>query len=102
MKILSVTISKKLFFIFLINSIITVTISGMVIYSFLGLSGQFNFNSELSNFKSILDSIRIEHRDDFEHELVAELGGGGVVTDKEVNHSLHHVGCIALPGVNPS
>ena len=60
MKFLSVTISKKLFFIFLINTIITVTISGMVIYSFLGLSGQFNFNSELSNFKSILDSIRIE------------------------------------------
>ncbi len=60
MKILSVTISKKLFFIFLINSIITVTISGMVIYSFLGLSGQFNFNSELSTYKSTLDSIRIE------------------------------------------
>jgi len=60
MKILSVTISKKLFFIFLINSIITVTISGMVIFSFLGLSGQFNFNSELSTYKSTLDSIRIE------------------------------------------
>ena len=60
MKFLSITISRKLFFIFLINTIITVTISGMVIFSFLGLSSQFNFNSELSSFKSILDSIRIE------------------------------------------
>jgi methyl-accepting chemotaxis protein len=60
MRFLSVTISKKLFFVFLINSIITVTISGMVIYSFLGLSAQFNFNSDLSTYKSTLDSIRIE------------------------------------------
>jgi len=60
MKFLAVTISRKLFFIFLINSIITITISGMVIFSFLGLSGQFNFNSELSIYKSTLDSIRIE------------------------------------------
>ena len=28
--------------------------------SFLGLSGQFNYNSELSTYKTILDSIRIE------------------------------------------
>ena len=34
MKFLAVTISRKLFFIFLINSIITITISGMVIFSF--------------------------------------------------------------------
>ena len=60
MKFLSITISRKLFFIFIINSIITVTISGMVIFSFLGLSSQFNFNSELSTYKSTLDSIRIE------------------------------------------
>ena len=60
MKFLSITISRKLFFIFIINSIITVSISGMVIFSFLGLSSQFNFNSELSTFKGILDSIRIE------------------------------------------
>ena len=60
MNLLSLTISKKLFFIFLINSIITVTISGMVMISFLGLSGQFNYNSELSTYKTILDSIRIE------------------------------------------
>jgi methyl-accepting chemotaxis protein len=60
MKYLSITISKKLFFIFIINSVIMVTISGLVIISFTGLSGQFNYNSELSVFKTTLDSIRIE------------------------------------------
>ncbi|MDC0230292.1 hypothetical protein OAK48_04885, partial [Deltaproteobacteria bacterium] len=60
MKFLSITISRKLFFIFIINSIITVTISGLVIISFTGLSGQFNYNSELSVYKTTLDSIRIE------------------------------------------
>ena len=60
MKFLSITISRKLFFIFIINSVITVTISGLVIISFTGLSGQFNYNSELSVYKTNLDSIRIE------------------------------------------
>ncbi len=60
MKFLSITISRKLFIIFLINSVITISISGMVIISFLGLSSQFNYNSELSVYKTILDSIRIE------------------------------------------
>ena len=60
MKFLSITISRKLFFIFIINSVITVTISGLVIISFTGLSGEFNYNSELSVFKTTLDSIRIE------------------------------------------
>ena len=60
MKFLSITISRKLFFIFLINSVITLTISGLVIISFLGLSGQFSSNSDLSTYKIILDSIRIE------------------------------------------
>ena len=60
MKFLSITISRKLFFIFIINSVITVTISGMVIFSFKGLSGQFNYNTELSVYKTTLDSIRIE------------------------------------------
>ena len=60
MKFLSITISRKLFFIFMINSVITVTISGMVIFSFTGLSSQFNYNSELSVYKTTLDSIRIE------------------------------------------
>ncbi len=60
MKFLSITISRKLFFIFMINSVITVTISGMVIFSFTGLSSQFNYNSGLSVYKTTLDSIRIE------------------------------------------
>jgi len=59
MKFLSITISKKLFFIFLINSVIMVTISGMVIFSFSGLSSQFDFNSDLSAYKTNLDAIRI-------------------------------------------
>ena len=60
MKFLSITISKKLFFIFLINSLIMVSISGMVIFSFSGLSSQFDFNSDLSAYKTNLDAIRIE------------------------------------------
>ena len=60
MKFLSITISRKIFFIFIINSVITVTISGLVIISFTGLSGQFSYNSELSVYKTTLDSIRIE------------------------------------------
>ena len=60
MKFLSITISKKLFFIFLINSVIMVSISGMVIFSFSGLSSQFDFNSDLSAYKTNLDAIRIE------------------------------------------
>ena len=60
MKFLSIKISKKLFFIFLINSVIMVTISGMVIFSFSGLSSQFDFNSDLSAYKTNLDAIRIE------------------------------------------
>jgi len=60
MKFLSITISKKLFFIFLLNSVIMVTISGMVIFSFSGLSSQFDFNSDLSAYKTNLDAIRIE------------------------------------------
>ena len=60
MKFLSLTISRKIFFIFIINSVITVTISGLVIISFTGLSDQFNYNSELSDYKTTLDSIRIE------------------------------------------
>ena len=48
MKFLSMKISKSLFFIFLINSVIMVIISGMVIFSFSGLSSQFDFNSDLS------------------------------------------------------
>ena len=37
-----------------------VSISGMVIFSFSGLSSQFDFNSDLSAYKTNLDAIRIE------------------------------------------
>jgi len=60
MKGLSFTISKKLFFIFLANSLIILTISGLVLQSFSGLSGQFNHNSQLLNYKITLDAIRVE------------------------------------------
>ncbi len=60
MKFLSITISKKLFYIFLINSVIMVTISGMVIFPFSGLLSQFDFNSDLFAYKTNLDAIRIE------------------------------------------
>ena len=61
MKLLSITISRKIFFIFLINSIITITISGLVINSFLDLSKTLHYSSEvLSTYKINLDLIRIE------------------------------------------
>lgn len=60
MKGLSFTISKKLFLIFLANSLIILTISGLVLQSFSGLSGQFNHNSQLLNYKITLDAIRVE------------------------------------------
>ena len=35
-------------------------ISGLVLNSFTGLSDQFNYNSQLLNYKIILDAIRVE------------------------------------------
>ena len=57
---LSFTISKKLFLFFLVNSLIILMISGLVLNSFTGLSDQFNYNSQLLNYKIILDAIRVE------------------------------------------
>ena len=57
---LSFTISKKLFLIFLIKSLIILIISGLVMNSFTGLSEQFNYNSQLLNYKINLDAIRVE------------------------------------------
>ena len=57
---LSFTISKKLFLIFLVNSLIILMVSGLVINSFTGLSSQFNYNSKLLDYKITLDIIRIE------------------------------------------
>ena len=56
----SFTISKKLFLIFLVNSLIILIISGLVMNSFTGLSAQFNYNSQLLNYKINLDAIRVE------------------------------------------
>jgi len=61
MKILSLTISKKLFFIFLINTIVTLAITGMVISSFFGLSETIEYNSKVfSKYKENLESLRTE------------------------------------------
>ena len=61
MKLPLITIRGKLFLIFLINSLITIFISGLVINSFLGLSSNLQYSSEiLSEYKTNLDSIRIE------------------------------------------
>ena len=61
MEILSLTISKKLFFIFLINTIVTLAITGMVISSFFGLSETIEYNSKVfSKYKENLESLRTE------------------------------------------
>ena len=61
MKLPLITIRGKLFLIFVINSLITIIISGLVINSFLGLSSNLQYSSEiLSDYKTNLDSIRIE------------------------------------------
>ena len=61
MKILSITISRKLLSVFLINSFVTIIISGLVIQSFIGISHSIKFNSQIfSVFKSNLDYLRLE------------------------------------------
>jgi len=61
MKFLSITISRKLFFIFLINSFIIISISGLVTHSFSGISDSVKFNSKsFTFFKSNLDYLRLE------------------------------------------
>ena len=61
MKLPLITIRGKLFLIFLINSLITIFISGLVINSFIGLSSNLQNSSEiLSEYETNLESIRIE------------------------------------------
>jgi len=61
MKLLSLTISKKLFFIFLINTIITLAITGMVISSFFGISDSIEYNSKVFiNYKDRIEALRTE------------------------------------------
>ena len=61
MKMFSMTISRKLFFVFLTNSFVTIIITGLVIQSFIGISSSIEFNSKrFSLFKSNLDYLRLE------------------------------------------
>ena len=61
MKLLSLTISKKLFFIFLINTVVTLVITGMVISSFFGISETIEYNSKVFiNYKDNIESLRTE------------------------------------------
>ena len=59
MKLFSIKISEYLFFIFLINSVIMIYFSGIGIFSFSVLLSQYDFNSDLSAYKTNLDAIRI-------------------------------------------
>jgi methyl-accepting chemotaxis protein len=60
----------------------------MVIFSFLGLSSQFNFNSELSTYKSTLDSIRIEQSKLKGHAQSFYLN----VSDETIKEGLGNIG----------
>ena len=61
MKNIQITISKKILFIFLINSFVTIIITGLVIQSFTNISDSIQFTSKsFSFFKSNLDYIRLE------------------------------------------
>ena len=60
MKNYSFTISKKLFFTFSLNILILLMVSGLVIFYFSELSVNFNYNSDLLNYKITLDEIRME------------------------------------------
>jgi len=60
MKKYSFTISKKLFLTFSLNILILLMVSGLVIFYFSELSVNFNYNSDLLNYKITLDEIRME------------------------------------------
>ena len=61
MNLLSLTISKKLFFIFIINTVVSILIAVMVISSFFGLSESIEYNSKVfSKYKEKLESLRTE------------------------------------------
>ncbi len=61
MKLLSLTISKKLFFIFLINTVVTLAITGMVISSFFGISESIEYNAKVFiNYKDRIEALRTE------------------------------------------
>ena len=61
MKNIQITINKKLLSVFLINSFVTIIITGLVIQSFIGISHSIKFNSKIFTvFKSNLDYLRLE------------------------------------------
>ena len=95
MKLPLITIRGKLFLIFVINSLITIIISGLVINSFLGLSSNLQYSSEiLSDYKTNLDSIRIEqsklkgHTQSFYLNVTKETVKDGI---SKLNESLNSI-----------
>ena len=95
MKLPLITIRGKLFLIFVINSLVTIIISGLVINSFLGLSSNLQYSSEiLSDYKSNLDSIRIEqsklkgHTQSFYLNVTKETVKDGI---SKLNESLNSI-----------
>ena len=95
MKLPLITIRGKLFLIFVINSLVTIIISGLVINSFLGLSSNLQYSSEiLSDYKTNLDSIRIEqsklkgHTQSFYLNVTKETVKDGIT---KLNESLNSI-----------
>ena len=95
MKLPLITIRGKLFLIFVINSLVTIIISGLVINSFLGLSSNLQYSSEiLSDYKTNLDSIRIEqsklkgHTQSFYLNVTKETVKDGI---SNLNESLNSI-----------
>ncbi len=95
MKLPLITIRGKLFLIFVINSLVTIIISGLVINSFLGLSSNLQYSSEiLSDYKTNLDSIRIEqsklkgHTQSFYLNVTKETVKDGI---SKLNESLNSI-----------
>ena len=95
MKLPLITIRGKLFLIFVINSLVTIIISGLVINSFLGLSSNLQYSSEiLSDYKTNLDSIRIEqsklkgHTQSFYLNVTKETVKDGI---SKLNESLNNI-----------
>ena len=99
MKLPLITIRGKLFLIFVINSLVTIIISGLVINSFLGLSSNLQYSSEiLSDYKTNLDSIRIEqsklkgHTQSFYLNVTKETVKDGI---SKLNESLNSIEAVS-------
>jgi methyl-accepting chemotaxis protein len=99
MKFLSITISRKLFFIFLINSFIIISISGLVTHSFSGISDSVKFNSKsFSFFKSNLDYLRLEQEKlKNTNSLIDSNNEVAETTKKNLIKSSEHVAFLIKP-----